>query len=34
MKTYCVKCRKDNENLKQIKTKSNRLIKNSRFLKE
>ena len=46
MKTYCVKCRKDTENLnsKIVKTKNNRLlmqlrcsncgIKKSRFVKE
>ena len=46
MKTYCLKCRKDTENidLKVIRTKNNRLImqskctvcgiKKSRFLKE
>ena len=46
MKTYCVKCRKDTENieLKMVKTKNNRLvmqskcsvcgIKKSRFVKE
>ena len=44
MKTYCVKCRKNTENLnsKIFKTKKNRLIiqcsdcgiKNSRFIKE
>ena len=46
MKTYCVKCRKDTENIdpKMIRTKNNRLImqskcpacgiKESRFLKE
>ena len=46
MKTYCVKCRKDTENIdpKIIRTKNNRLImqskcpicriKKSRFLKE
>ena len=46
MKTYCVKCRKDTENLNSIifKTKNNRLImqskcpvcgiKKSRFVKE
>ena len=46
MKTYCVKCRKDTENIdpKMVRTKNNRLvmqskcsvcgIKKSRFLKE
>ena len=46
MKTYCVKCRKDTENIdpKMVKTKNNRLImqakcpvcriKKSRFVKE
>ena len=46
MKTYCVKCRKDTENIdsKMVRTKTNRLImpskcpvcgiKRSRFLKE
>ena len=46
MKTYCVKCRKDNENInpKMLRTKNNRLvmqskcsvcgIKKSRFVKE
>ena len=46
MKTYCIKCRKDTENIdpKIVRTKSNRLvmqskcyvcgIKKSRFLKE
>ena len=46
MKTYCVKCKKDTENIdpKNFKTKNNRLImqtkcsvckiKNSRFVKE
>ena len=46
MKTYCMKCRKDNENIdpKMVRTKNNRLImeskcpvcriKKSRFLKE
>ena len=46
MKTYCVKCRKDNENIypKMVRTKNNRLIiqskcpvcgiKRSRFAKE
>ena len=46
MKTYCVKCRKDSENInpKMVKIKNNRLIiqsqfsvcgiKKSRFLKE
>ena len=46
MKTYCVKCRKDTENieLKMVKTKNNRLvmlskcsvcgIKKSKFVKE
>ena len=46
MNTYCVKCRKDNENIdpKIVRTKNNRLImqskcsirgiKKSRFLKE
>ena len=46
MKTYCVKCRKDNENInpKMVRTKNNRLImqakcpvcgiKKSRFVKE
>ena len=46
MKTYCVKCRKDTENIdqKMVRTKNNRLImqskfpvwgiKNSRFVKE
>ena len=46
MKTYCVKCRKDTENIdpKMVRTKKNRLImqskcpicrnKNSRFVKE
>ena len=46
MKTYCVKCRKDTENidLKMVRTKNNRLImqsqysvceiKKSRFVKE
>ena len=46
MKTYCVKCRKDTENidLKMVRTKDNRLvmqskcsvcgIKKSRFVKE
>ena len=46
MKTYCVKCRKDNENIdpKMVRTKNNRLIiqskcpvcgiKRSRFVKE
>ena len=46
MKTYCVKCRKDTENIdpKMVITKNNRLImqskcfvcwiKNSRFVKE
>ena len=46
MKTYCVKCRKDTENVdpKMLKTKNNRLItqskcpactiKKSRFVKE
>ena len=46
MKTYCVKCRKDTENIdpKMVRTKKNRLvmlskcsicgIKKSRFLKE
>ena len=45
MKTYCVKCRKDTENIdpKMVRTKNNRLImqskcsvcgiKNSRFVK-
>ena len=32
MKTYCVKCRKDTENieLKMVKTKNNRLVKQSK----
>ena len=46
MKTYCVKCRKDTENIdpKMVRTKNNRLImlskfpgcgiKSSRFVKE
>ena len=46
MKTYCVKCRKDTENIdpKMVRTKNNRLImqskcsvcgtKKSRFMKE
>ena len=46
MKTYCVKCRKDNKNIdpKMVRTKNNRLImqskcsvcgiKKSRFVKE
>ena len=46
MKTYCVKCRKDTENIdpKMVRTKNNRLvmqskcsaceIKKSRFIKE
>ena len=46
MKTYCVKCRKDTENIdpKMVRTKNNRLvmqskcsactIKKSRFVKE
>ena len=46
MKTYCVKCRKDTENIdpKMVRTKSNRLItqskcpvcgiKKSKFVKE
>ena len=45
MKTYCVKCRRDTENIdpKTVRTKNNRLlmqskcsvgIKNSRFVKE
>ena len=46
MKTYCMKCRKDNENInpKMVRTKNNRLIiqskcpvcgiKRSRFAKE
>ena len=46
MKTYCVKCRKDTENIdpKMFRTKNNRLVmqskcpvcgtKNSRFVKE
>ena len=46
MKTYCVKCRKDTENIdpRMVRTKNNRLImkskcfvcavKNSRFVKE
>ena len=46
MKTYCLKCRKDNENInpKIVRTKNNRLImqpkcsfcgiKKSRFVKE
>ena len=46
MKTYCVKCRKDTENIdpKMVRTKNNRLImqskcsacriKNSRFVEE
>ena len=46
MKTYCMKCRKDTENIdtKMVRTKNNRLImqskcsicriKNSRFVKE
>ena len=46
MKTYCIKCRKDTENIdpKMVRTKSNRLImqlkcsafgiKKSRFVKE
>ena len=33
MKTYCVKCRKDTENIdpKMFRTKNNRLIKQSKF---
>ena len=43
MKTYCIKCRKDTENIdpKMVRTKNNRLvkysvcgIKKSRFVKE
>ena len=32
MKTYCVKCRKDNENIdpKMVRTKNNRLIMESK----
>ena len=32
MKTYCVKCRKDNENIdpKMVRTKNNRLIMQSK----
>ena len=34
MKTYCVKCRKDTENIdpKMIRTRNNRLILQSKFL--
>ena len=33
VKTYCVKCRKDTENieLKMVKTKNNRLVKQSKY---
>ena len=33
MKTYCVKCRKDTENIdpKMVKTKNNRLIMQAKF---
>ena len=36
MKIYCVKCRKDTENIdpKMVRTKNSRLIKKSRFVKE
>ena len=36
MLTYCVKCRKDTENIdpKMVRTKNSRLIKKSRFVKE
>ena len=36
MKTYCMKCRKDTENIdpKMVRTKNSRLIKKSRFVKE
>ena len=34
MKTYCVKCRKDTENIdpKIVRTKNNRLLMQSKFL--
>ena len=33
MKTYCVKCRKDTENIdpKMVRTKNNRLVMQSKF---
>ena len=33
MKTYCVKCRKDTENIepKMVRTKNNRLIMQSKY---
>ena len=33
MKTYCMKCRKDTENIdpKKVRTKNNRLIMQSKF---
>ena len=36
MKTYCVKSRKDTENInpKMVRTKNNRLVMQSRFVKE
>ena len=34
MKTYCIKCRKDTENIdpKIVRTKNNRLLMQSKFL--